>query len=73
MQKQTESFPVSKTNLTTLIIDDILYLLSLLPCSVASPLGLDDWLEGRVTSSVMSSGTEEEEEEGPATTATHRR
>lgn len=39
---------------------------------VASPLGSDDWSEGRVTSSVMSSGTEEEEG-GPATTAMQRK
>lgn len=39
-----------------------------LPCAVSSPLGLDDWSEEKVTSSVMSSGIEEE----PATTAMHR-
>lgn len=45
---------------------------SALPCFLASLLELDDWLEGRVTSSVMSSATEEEEGGGgPATTATH--
>lgn len=44
---------------------------SALPCFLASLLDLDDWLEGRVTSSVMSSATEEEEGGGPATTATH--
>lgn len=43
---------------------------SSLPCVVASPLGLGDWSEERVTSSVMLSGSEEEE--GPATTAIQR-
>lgn len=47
-----------------------------LPCLAAPPFGSDDWPVGKVTSSVMLSGTVEEVGGGrvePATTAMFRR